>query len=94
MFLFQVLPDSLKTKDDVDGTSTMDEFVAVAVSGARGRISCLFCLVLELDNSSSFFQGVSDLYKTRFVRFYFSFFTLVLVLIEKIFKHARQFVTT
>lgn len=29
----------MKKKDDVDGTSTMDEVVKVAVSGARGRIS-------------------------------------------------------
>lgn len=39
LFVFQVLPDSMKKKDDVDGTSTMDEVVKVAVSGARGRIS-------------------------------------------------------
>lgn len=32
----KALPDSLKQKDDVDGASTMDEIVKVAVSGARG----------------------------------------------------------
>jgi len=30
------LPESVKKKDDVDGKSTMDEIVKVAVSGARG----------------------------------------------------------
>ena len=40
LFLFQALPESLKKKDDVDGSSTMDELVKVAVSGARGRLSC------------------------------------------------------
>lgn len=66
------MPDSLKKKDDVDGASTMDEFVAVAVSGARGRISCLLWDALKLNNSSSFFSrrdGVwtSDLNKLRFL---------------------------
>ncbi|XP_020602006.1 spartin-like isoform X2 [Orbicella faveolata] len=32
----KALPDSLKKRDDVDGSSTVDEFVKVAVSGARG----------------------------------------------------------
>lgn len=32
----KALPDSLKKKDNVDGASTMDEIVKVAVSGARG----------------------------------------------------------
>lgn len=32
----KALPESMKKKDDVDGSSTMDEIVKVAVSGARG----------------------------------------------------------
>lgn len=32
----KVLPESVKRRDDVDGRSTMDEIVQVAVSGARG----------------------------------------------------------
>ena len=71
LFLFQVLPDSLKKKDDVDGTSTVDEFVAVAVSGARGRISCLSCLILGFDNSSSFSQGVTVFGHLIFISFDF-----------------------
>lgn len=85
------MPDSLKKKDDVDGASTMDEFVAVAVSGARGRISCLLCVVLKLNNLSSFFSrrdGVwtFDLNLDFYDQFYLSFFTLVLVSIAKIYE--------
>ena len=36
LFFSQVLPESVKKKDDVDGSSTMNEVVKVAVSGARG----------------------------------------------------------
>ena len=36
LFLSQVLPESVKKKDDVDGSSTMNEVVKVAVTGARG----------------------------------------------------------
>ena len=35
-FFLKALPQSMKKKDDVDGSSTMDEIVKVAVSGARG----------------------------------------------------------
>ncbi|KAL9967813.1 hypothetical protein ACROYT_G026110 [Oculina patagonica] len=43
----KALPDSMKKKDDVDGKSTMDEVVKVAVSGARGAAT----VYLGLENS-------------------------------------------
>lgn len=43
----KVLPESVKKKDQVDGASTMDEIVKVAVSGARGAAT----VYLGLENS-------------------------------------------
>lgn len=43
----KALPESVKKKDDVDGKSTMDEIVKVAVSGARGAAT----VFLGLENS-------------------------------------------
>ena len=48
-FSYQALPDSVKKKDDVDGSSTMDEIVKVAVSGARGT---LLFLPISFGNNS------------------------------------------
>lgn len=40
----KVLPEAVKKKDDVDGSSTMNEVVKVAVSGARGAATVYFGL--------------------------------------------------
>ena len=42
LFFSQVLPEAVKKKDDVDGSSTMNEVLKVAVSGARGTTEFRF----------------------------------------------------